>query len=611
MVERGSATRYRLLETIRQYARDRLVESGETDAIRNRHLAFFLDLSQRAEREMRGPEFTDWLQRLDADADNLRLAIDWGLESEPEAGIRMCVALWMLWRIRWGAELEGWFDRAVMAARELPPPPPEARLARDILVARVCSEAAFTQATWTNRDARALADEGLARARATGDLATISQGLAAAWTARLFAGRPEELLALGEESVEVAGRAGDPWTQAMAAASLAGALSIGRLRSADQDHARSLMEDATRYARTSGDGFAMAFVALIRGRIAGAAGRIAEARAAFQEAATFFDEIGDSRFGLVGLSDLGHAVRRGGELDEALSILRRTLPQWEHSGNRGAIANQLEAFGFIAVERGETDRAARLLGAAETLRELAGAAMLSYERAEYDAVVARLRASMAPTHSRRPGRRGGRCRSATRWPSRSRAEWLAGLAGKPANWYAGSMKITLDLDSDLYRAVKVEAARADRSVREVVAEALEGWLAAAEDGGGPRVGQPRRWRSTSEPAAVSGGAILATLAAETRATTAKARRRPARDVRSRRSLSIGVARAAATSAAPSDGDGAGRLDGDRAATGAGRTTSLDVSGGSQGRFRRRAEYLRRRHARCSPRGVVDEAPTAR
>ena len=70
----------------------------------------------------------------------------------------------------------------------------------------------------------------------------------------------------------------------------------------------------------SGDGFAMAFVALIRGRIAGAAGRIDEARAAFQEAATFYDEIGDSRFGLVGLSDLGHAVRRAGELDEALSI---------------------------------------------------------------------------------------------------------------------------------------------------------------------------------------------------------------------------------------------------------------------------------------------------
>ena len=80
-----------------------------------------------------------------------------------------------------------------------------------------------------------------------GDPATISQGLAAAWTARLFAGRPEELQALGEEWVELAGRAGDPWTQAMAAASLAGALSIGRLRSADQpdqDRARSLMEDA-------------------------------------------------------------------------------------------------------------------------------------------------------------------------------------------------------------------------------------------------------------------------------------------------------------------------------------------------------------------------------
>lgn len=396
VVERGSATRYRLLETIRQYARERLVESGETDAVRDRHLAFFLDLSQRAEREMRGPEFIDWLQRLDADSDNLRLAIEWGLDSEPEAGIRMCVALWLLWRIRWGAELEGWFDRAVVASRELPPPPPEARLERDILVARVCSEAAFTQATWTDRDARALADEGLTRARATGDLATISAALAAAWTARFFAGRPEELLALGEESVEVAGRAGDPWTQAMAAASLAGALSMGpSSTSANRDHARSLMEDATRFARISGDGFAMAFVAIIRGRVAGATGRIDDARAAFQEGATFYDEIGDSRFALVGLSDLGHAVRRAGELDEALAILRRTLPEWEHSGNRGAIANQLESFGFIAVERGETDRAARLLAAAETLREWSGSAMLSYERAEFDAAVGRLRASMS------------------------------------------------------------------------------------------------------------------------------------------------------------------------------------------------------------------------
>ena len=224
----------------------------------------------------------------------------------------------------------------------------------------------------------------------------------------------------------------------------------------------------------------MAFVALIRGRIAGAAGRIDEARAAFQEAATFFDEIGDSRFGLVGLSDLGHAVRRGGELDEALSILRRTLPEWEHSGNRGAIANQLEASGS------SPSSVARRIG-----RPVSSA--LRRPCASWPARrCCRMSAPSSTLGSRGCVRRwtpdafevglGGGADDVGRrrgWPSRSKVE--LGLAGKPASWYAGSMKITLDLDGDLYRAVKVEAARADRSVREVVAEALEGWLAAAEE----------------------------------------------------------------------------------------------------------------------------------
>jgi predicted ATPase len=397
VVEPGRSTRYRLLETIRQYARDRLVESGETDAVRARHLAHFLGLAEDAERHMRSPEMPDWVHRLDVDADNLRLAIEWGLGSDPERGIRLCVALWLYWRTRsFGADLERWFDQALEAARNLPPPAPRDRLARDILVARLCSEAAFGMATWTNRDARALADEGLARARATGDLGAISAALTSAWTARLFAGKPEELVALGEEAVAVAGRAGDPWTQAMAAASLAGAFGQGGTTLSDRDRAFATLDDATRYARISGVGFVMAFVALVRGRMAGASGRLEEARAAFQEAAAFYDEIGDSRFALVGLSDLGHAVRRGGGLDEALAILRRTIPEWEHSGNRGAIANQLESFGLIAVERAETDRAVYLLAAAAVLREESGAAMLSLERVEYDAGLERLHASMDP-----------------------------------------------------------------------------------------------------------------------------------------------------------------------------------------------------------------------
>ncbi len=107
VVEQGSVTRYRLLETIRQYARDRLVESGETDAVRGRHLATYLAFALEAGERIRGPEFVSWLRRLDADADNIRLALEWGLTADPENAIRLCVALWMYWRIRTGRRVHG------------------------------------------------------------------------------------------------------------------------------------------------------------------------------------------------------------------------------------------------------------------------------------------------------------------------------------------------------------------------------------------------------------------------------------------------------------------------------------------------------------------------
>ncbi len=67
------------------------------------------------------------------------------------------------------------------------------------------------------------------------------------------------------------------------------------------------------------------------------------------------------------------------------------MPEWVRTGSRGAIANQLESFAMVAIERGDPDRAGRLFGAAEALREAARAAMLPFERVEYDAVVERLR----------------------------------------------------------------------------------------------------------------------------------------------------------------------------------------------------------------------------
>ena len=98
---------------------------------------------------------------------------------------------------------------------------------------------------------------------------------------------------------------------------------------------------------------------------------------------------------LASRSDFAHALRRGGRIDDALALYRDTIGGWVYLGNRGAIANQLEQIGFAAVERGRLDRAARLLGAAEAIREAAGAPMAFDEVPEHRSFVERLRAGIA------------------------------------------------------------------------------------------------------------------------------------------------------------------------------------------------------------------------
>jgi hypothetical protein len=107
-----------------------------------------------------------------------------------------------------------------------------------------------------------------------------------------------------------------------------------------------------------------------------------------------WQEMGDRRFVLVARSDLAHALRRGGEIEEAEALYRETLHGWQHAGNRGAIANQLECFAFLSIAKGDPVGAARLFGAAEVIREVAGSAMVAAEQAEYDAAVGQLRASL-------------------------------------------------------------------------------------------------------------------------------------------------------------------------------------------------------------------------
>jgi hypothetical protein len=86
--------RYRMLETVRDYAAARLKGAREPESVRDRHLAYFLDLGERAEPELLRPNQLEWYRALEREPDNLRVALDWSRTAGPEIGLRMVAALW-------------------------------------------------------------------------------------------------------------------------------------------------------------------------------------------------------------------------------------------------------------------------------------------------------------------------------------------------------------------------------------------------------------------------------------------------------------------------------------------------------------------------------------
>jgi predicted ATPase/class 3 adenylate cyclase len=394
VAEQGEETRYRMLETIRQYARQRLLERAETDSLRVAHLAYFLDLAVQAERPLLGPDMVHWLGRLDREIDELRAALDWGLDADPERALRLTVALTQYWRARaFGSEAVDTMLRAAAVADSLPPPPANAERDRTILVARVLAAAAVAESMYgSSARAPAYAERAVALARQTDDLEANAVALSAEAMAAVFSGHLEKAVEMSDEVVDLAERRGDAWTVAMVEAGAA----LVELGSGDFAAAESRQMRAKEAAQRSGNPFAIAFSTLNQGRIAGWAGHLEEARGSFDQAEAKYREIDDRRFELVARSDRGHAMRRGGALDEAEAVYRETISAWQHVGSRGAIANQLESFGFLAVDRGQFPRAARLLGAAEALREQVGASMFYIERVEYDRYLEQLRASVDP-----------------------------------------------------------------------------------------------------------------------------------------------------------------------------------------------------------------------
>jgi hypothetical protein len=190
-----------------------------------------------------------------------------------------------------------------------------------------------------------------------------------------------------EEGYRIFSQLDDNWGKAMAIMNMA-RVAAARGRSDESQMYFSVFKEFTKDAPLS---FQAGMFCLSMGYLERFGGNPEIAKGYFEQGLIIFKQLRHVGFETVMLSELGHIARVTGDLTQAKQIYTQTLPRFQDMGNRGAIAHQLECFAFIATREGEIQRAAKLLGAAEAIRETGNSQMNGREQVEYDQEIARLR----------------------------------------------------------------------------------------------------------------------------------------------------------------------------------------------------------------------------
>jgi len=352
VVVKGSdegGVRYRLLEPVRQYALEKLEESGEAEAARRAHAAHFLALAEEAEPELLEAGQGGWLRRLRTELGNLRGAISWSLKPGNEDGepaelrLRLAAALWRFWAVEGFEEDRQWL---------------EATLERD-------------PGGYPAGRAKALAGLGwiLLYQRDYGRAITVLEEAIA-----LYKG-------LGDES---------------GAAFALGNLGYAFLRGGYRERVPASVEEAEALMQGDLDGHARAFLRMTVASAAMEQADLESAVAQLEENLILCRELDDLRNTSMSLFVLGMAELKRDDLDRGAALLEEGARITRELGDRLAGVYYAWALGKVAALRGEPVRAARLWGAAEALREYMGMSLSRFDLAHsgYEQDLANARSSL-------------------------------------------------------------------------------------------------------------------------------------------------------------------------------------------------------------------------
>jgi non-specific serine/threonine protein kinase len=356
-----SEARYRMLETIRQYAGEKLRESGESETIRNRHLDYFLKFAQEVEPRLHSPEQFEWLERLDVEHDNLRAALDWSLgEGRVEKGLRLVIALLWYWDMRayWSEGLEHTqrlLNQPETAQKTL------TRANALLVVARMISP------MWdVDKRCREYLEAAIAIAREQGTdgkrLLALCLGFLGA---SVFGNDPAAGESLIEEGLVIARAVGDQWILG-SLLSWRGGMFGGRK---DYQAARKMLEESLSRFESVGDRHQAAIVSSFIGFAYYHEGNFAQARQVLEKNLQFFRQTKDKGNIRMNLNILGSLSRAEGNYDLAKKYYEEALGIARELGNKFFVSMATGNLGFVAVHDGELDLARSLFAESFALRK--------------------------------------------------------------------------------------------------------------------------------------------------------------------------------------------------------------------------------------------------
>jgi len=406
-------SRYRTLETIHQFAREKLIESGELESMRTRHLKYFLQLSEQAETELRGPKQIQWYEYLNDERDNIRTALEWAAKTNVEAGLHISGRLGQFWEEFDLSEGELWLSKFLDVPESQSHPRARAKALYAYGIILNSTQQFFVL--------EKVAEECLALYQASGDRASEIDGLVLSAISLSHSHEFTRAIELMKEALNLSESTGDKWRKAFVLAELGwlgidyrnqapywnkaiflfrevgdlrlledylGVLGNIDLLNGNLESAQKNLDEAIRLRHSWKRKGGMGFIQNALARLEVIKGKYEKAKSFIEEDLVIQRDLGHRMKYLWDRTHLGYILMYQGKIYEARDIFFETIKEFFKDKDEMGVAFSLEGVASLYVVVGKPEHAAQLIGWADGTRKKIGDTRPVMEQTDVNKIIA-------------------------------------------------------------------------------------------------------------------------------------------------------------------------------------------------------------------------------